>query len=87
MHPTSSPHQLEISIHSHGHMAISPVLPTPDSDPLHSPPHPLYYPVPSLHLPPMPILFPLLSDIQTSFLGFSFLFSSFGSVEYSMGIL
>ena len=40
--------------------------------------------LPSLCLPLMTILFPLLSEIQVSLLGASFLFSIFGSVEYNM---
>ena len=48
--------------------------------PLYFPLHPLFLPVPSFHLTPMTILFPLLSEIQASLLGPSFLFSFSGSV-------
>jgi hypothetical protein len=41
----------------------------------------------SLHLPLMTVLFPTLSEIQASFLGYSFFFSFFWSVEWSVGIL
>jgi hypothetical protein len=41
-------------------------------------------PFPSLYLPLMTILLPLLSEIQASSLGPSFLFSFFGSVECNM---
>jgi hypothetical protein len=52
-----------------------------------SPSYPFFHPVPSLHPHLMTILFILLSEIQVSFLGLSLLFSFFGSVEGSVGIL
>jgi hypothetical protein len=52
-----------------------------------NPPHPLSYAVPSLLPPLMTVLFPLLSETQASSLGPSLLFSFFGSVDCSMGIL
>ena len=64
----SRPHQMQISILFHGHIAISPVLPHTWS----STPHPL-----SISLPPMTVLFPLLSEIQASLLE-AFLLNSFG---------
>ena len=50
-------------------------------------PLPLFYPCPSFSLLPMTILFSLLSRIQASSLGASFLIKFFGSVGYIMSIL
>jgi hypothetical protein len=87
--PPSYPCQLQISIHSHSHLSISPVFSS--IDPEHPPPIP--HPIPSpIQFPLsicllMTILSPLLSEIQASSLVPSFLFGFFGSVEHSMNIL
>ena len=78
--PTSSPQSLA-HLHSLSWPCSHLSCPSPHLIPNpHSSPH-------SLHLPLMTILFPLLSEIQASSLVPSFLFSYFGSVNYSMGIL
>ena len=80
--------KLLISIHSHGILGIFPVPPhTWSWKTSHSPPYPLSFPVPSIHWTLLTILLPLLSDIQASSFGPSFLFSFVGSVECSVGIL
>ena len=67
-------------------LALFPVSSSPGSDP-HSPIHPLSHIVPSLPLAPMTILFCILSEIQTFWLGSSFLFNLLGSVWCVMGFL
>ena len=66
---------------------LSPMLSLHLIPPLHSPPHPLSHPVPSLHLPQISILFPLVGNAQASYLGPSLLFGFSVSVAYSIVIL
>jgi hypothetical protein len=75
---SSSPSQLQISINFHGIWPNLLSFPIPDSEHPHSPPHPIFLPVPCFHLPLLSILFPILSEIQESLHGFFFLFSFFG---------
>jgi len=77
----SPPHpcQLQISTNFHDHLAIS----RPSLHLILNPPSLPAFPLSSLH-PLMTILFPLLNETQVSSFMPSFLFSFFGSVEYSM---
>ena len=67
-------------------LALFPVSSPPGPDP-HFPIYPLSHIVLSLPLAPMTILFCILSEIQTFWLGSSFLFNLLGSVWYVMGFL
>lgn len=82
--PHPYPGQPPISIHSSDPLGLSPV--SPHACP-HSLPPLVSHPFPSLTLLPVTILFHLLSVIQASFLGPSFLFDFFGSVGCTMNIL
>ena len=64
--PTSSPHMLQIPIHFHVHLAISPDLSHTWFGIPQPPPHPSSLPVLSYHLLLLTILDPLLSEILTS---------------------
>ena len=83
----SPPHTLHISIHSPDPLGFSPVSSYTWSCPPSFPPPLLSHPDLSLLLPPMIILFPLLSEIEASLLGPSFLLWFLWSVSYIMGIL
>lgn len=84
--PTLTPHITPKAADFHSFSWTSILsLPTHNPEPT---PFPSLSPLPhSFHLPPITVLFPLLSEIQTSFLGLSFLFSFFGSLNCIMGIL
>jgi hypothetical protein len=84
------PPNLYISIYTYGHLpsSLSPQTPDPDWPPTpHCTPYSLSHPVTSIHLPLTVILFSLLRKIQEFLIGPSFLFSVFGSLEYSVANL